>query len=152
MTLRFIRGDLFRSTDEAIVNTVNCVGVMGKGIALEFKQRFPEMFADYATACNAGEVRIGKCHIWLPPGKHKSIIVNFPTKEHWRNPSKLEWIVAGLEDLASVIADFHIRSISIPALGCSNGGLDWRDVRKKIENWYVDLEDPGLRVNVFVPQ
>jgi len=134
LMLRFTTGNLLQSSAEALVNTVNTVGVMGKGIALMFKETFPENYKAYRAACKHGEVHIGKMLVTerrLLGGP--KWIINFPTKEHWRAPSKIEWIEKGLIDLVRVIVENEIHSIAIPPLGSGNGGLDWRDVRPKIE-------------------
>ena len=126
-------GSLLEAEVDALVNTVNTVGIMGKGIALMFKQRFPRNFEAYAHACRSHEVRIGR--MFVTPTDElfcPKWIVNFPTKRHWRSKTQLEWIALGLEDLVRVIATKGIRSIAIPALGCGNGGLDWREVRPMI--------------------
>jgi O-acetyl-ADP-ribose deacetylase (regulator of RNase III) len=124
-------GNLFDAPVRALVNPVNCVGIMGKGLALTFKTQFPEMFADYETACRNGKLKPGLLHTWqLSDGRW---IVNFPTKSHWKGPSKLEYIDAGLPVLADFIQMNAIESIAIPALGCGLGGLDWRIVKPRIE-------------------
>ena len=126
---------------DALVNTVNTVGVMGKGIALMFKEAFPANFRAYQEACKRKEVRVG--HMFVTEshaldGPHW--IINFPTKESWRHPSKLEWIEEGLKDLRRVIDDKKIRSIALPPLGCGNGGLGWDDVRPVIERSLSGLQ------------
>lgn len=128
--IRFTNGDLLQAPEEAIVNAVNTVGVMGKGLALQFKQRFPENFRAYAAACKAGDVRVGSMFVTRrdAPGERRWII-NFPTKQRWQNSSKLEWIESGLIDLRRVLAEEDIRSVAIPRLGCGLGGLDWSTVR-----------------------
>lgn len=135
---------------EALVNTVNCIGVMGAGVAAAFKQRFSKMFAEYARACRSGNVVIGKMHISSGElrGKNK-LIFNFPTKRHWQDRSKLDWIESGLVDLVFQVERFRIGSIAIPALGCSNGGLNWLDVRPLIEYAFKPL--PEVRVVLFAP-
>jgi O-acetyl-ADP-ribose deacetylase (regulator of RNase III) len=145
--IRYMRGDLLASDAEALVNAVNTVGVMGKGIALRFKQTFPENFRAYAAACARGEVRTGRIFVTernalYPP----RWIVNFPTKEHWKNPTRIEWIESGLHDLCAAIRNNAIRSIAIPALGCGNGGLDWAIVRPLIEAALNEIEDVDIRV------
>ncbi len=132
--IRFKTGDLLAEDVEALVNTVNCYGVMGKGIALQFKERFPDNFLAYAEACERGEVRPGRMFVFetgAPAGPR--FIINFPTKRHWRYPSRMGDIETGLDDLARVIQEHRIRSIAMPALGCGLGGLDWNDVRPRIE-------------------
>jgi O-acetyl-ADP-ribose deacetylase (regulator of RNase III) len=150
LMVRYTSGNLLDSEVEALVNTVNTVGVMGKGIALMFKEAFPENFRAYDIACKHGEVQIG--HMFVT---HRSDmygpkwIINFPTKKHWRHPSKLQWIIDGLADLRVVIEQNRIRSIALPPLGAGNGGLDWADVRPKIEEALGSL--PDVDVVVFEP-
>lgn len=120
--IEIIRGDMFEYDVEAMVNTVNCVGTWGKGVALEFKKRFPQCFETHKIACAAGLVNVGKMHICehlFPP----RYVINFPTKIHWKDPSKIEWIDSGLADLTNIVWSAGIESITIPALGCGNGGL-----------------------------
>lgn len=128
-------GNLLIAPVEALVNTVNTEGVMGKGIALQFKQAFPAVYDDYAAACKAGRVEIGKMHVYDLGGLvgGPRWVINFPTKRHWRSRSRIADIEAGLQDLAHVILKLGIRSIAIPPLGCGHGGLDWNDVRPRIE-------------------
>lgn len=131
--ITFMRGNLLEDCAEAHVNTVNTVGVMGKGIADQFKRAFPNMFKQYVKDCKAGKVKIGKMHVVEIIGiSTPKIIINFPTKQHWRNPSKLEYITEGLVDLVRVVEEYKIKSIAIPPLGCGNGGLDWQVVRPLI--------------------
>lgn len=132
------------------MNTVNTVGVMGKGIALLFKQRFPENFRAYSEACSKGEVRVGR--MFVTPGPELEgprWIINFPTKKHWRQPTRIEWVRDGLATLVDFIREKGVRSIAIPALGCGNGGLRWSDVRPLIEEAFSDL--PEVDVVVFEP-
>ena len=126
--IREERGNLLAADVDALVNTVNTVGVMGKGVALQFKQAFPENYRAYERACKRGEVRIGRMFVFdMGRLTGPRYIVNFPTKKHWRSRSKLADIELGLEDLRKIIEEHSIRSIAVPALGCGNGGLDWRD-------------------------
>lgn len=127
-------GNLLEAPTEALVNTVNCVGVMGKGIALQFKQAFPENFKLYAAACRADEVQPGQMFI-TETGQlhHPSYIINFPTKRHWRSRSRLEDVESGLVALVAEIKARNIQSVAIPPLGCGNGGLEWDVVRPLIE-------------------
>lgn len=146
----FLQGNLFESKAEALVNSVNTVGVMGKGIALMFKDAFPENFGAYEEACKRKEVRVGRMFVT----ENRALdgprwIINFPTKKHWRQPSKLEWIVEGLKDLRRVIQDYKIRSIALPPLGAGNGRLDWRVVRSEIQGLLGDLE--GVDIQVYEP-
>lgn len=148
--MRFVTGNLLDAQVEALVNTVNTVGVMGKGIALMFKEAFPANFRAYEEACAANEVQIGRMFVT----ENRALegprwIINFPTKKHWRQPSKLEWIVDGLQDLKRVIVDKGIRSVALPPLGSGNGGLDWNDVRTEIKNALESLD--GVDVEVFEP-
>jgi O-acetyl-ADP-ribose deacetylase (regulator of RNase III) len=148
--IRYTTGNLLQADADALVNTVNTVGVMGKGIALMFKDAYPENFKAYDLACKREEVAVGRMFV-----THRSDmygpkwIINFPTKMHWRNPSKLEWVVDGLKDLKAVIARHDIRSIALPPLGAGNGGLAWADVKRKIEESLGDLA--GVEVVVFEP-
>ena len=144
-------GDLLKQTDvDAIVNTVNCVGVMGKGIALQFKKKWPANFKLYAAACKAGEVRPGKMFLYDAGAlATPKMIINFPTKDHWRGKSRIEFIKDGLEDLVRVIKEYDIRSIAIPPLGCGNGGLDWQVVEPLIEKALANL--PDVEVRLFSP-
>lgn len=134
------QGNLLDADVDALVNTVNTVGVMGKGLALQFRRAYPDMFADYARAAKAGQLELGRMHVWESKAlSGPRFIVNFPTKGHWRGSSTLAGIDAGLTDLARVIRDLGIRSIAIPPLGCGNGGLDWRDVEPRIRQSLSDL-------------
>lgn len=145
--MRFTQGNLLDARVDAVVNTVNTVGVMGKGIALMFKERFPENFAAYEAACKAGAVQVGRMFVQAGVElEGPRWIVNFPTKQHWRQPTKIEWIDAGLVDLKAVIREKRIRSIALPPLGCGNGGLDWADVRPRIEAALGDLGDVDVVV------
>lgn len=148
--IHFTQGNLLEAHAEALVNTVNEVGVMGKGLALMFREAFPENMRDYAAACRAGDVRVGRMFVT----RSNTLvgprwIINFPTKKHWRNPSKLEWVQEGLTDLVRVIRENQIRSIAVPPLGCGNGGLDWSLVRIEIEAALAKLDD--VEVIVFEP-
>lgn len=148
MTIQRGVGDLLAADVEALVNPVNTVGVMGKGLALRFKKAFPDAFASYPRACAAGEVTIGKMHVVERTGSPR-LIVHFPTKQHWRHPSKLEYVREGLVDLIRVIRTREIQSIAVPALGCGNGGLEWRLVRSLIVEAFEAL--PEVRVALFEP-
>lgn len=144
--LRFVQGNLFESHADALVNTVNCVGVMGKGIAYQFKRAYPEMFRDYQRRCRGGEIRTGEVTTFRERGK---LIVNFPTKDHWRSPSKLDDVEAGLAALRELILREGVSSIAIPPLGCGNGGLAWSDVRARIEDRLQDLHN--VEIEVYEP-
>ena len=144
-------GDILQEDVEALVNPVNCVGVMGRGLALQFKKAFPENFKAYAAACKAKEVRPG--HVFLfhtGQSSNPRHIVNFPTKRHWRNKSRLEDIVSGLDSLVLAIQEHEIRSLAIPSLGSGLGGLDWADVKPRIEEAMQPLSD--VRVVIFEPR
>jgi O-acetyl-ADP-ribose deacetylase (regulator of RNase III) len=149
--IEFATGNLMQAPVEALVNTVNTAGVMGRGIALQFKQAYPAMFRAYETACKTDLVKLGKMHVFdlggLVGGPHW--IINFPTKGHWRTASRMKDIEAGLQDLVATIKRLGIRSIAIPPLGCGNGGLDWSDVRPRIEAAMHEL--PDVRVLVYPP-
>jgi O-acetyl-ADP-ribose deacetylase (regulator of RNase III) len=148
--MKFLQGNLLDARTDALVNTVNTVGVMGKGIALMFKEAFPANFRAYEAACKDKEVRVGHMFVTENPAfEGPRWIINFPTKKHWRQPSKMEWILEGLRDLKRVIAEHDIRSIALPPLGAGNGGLDWREVRPEIEHALGDLE--GVEVLVYEP-
>jgi O-acetyl-ADP-ribose deacetylase (regulator of RNase III) len=148
--LETVKGDLLKADADALVNAVNTIGVMGKGIALQFKRAYPEMFRDYQRACKAGDVRIGKMHVW-PTGllTGPRFIINFPTKQHWRDWSQLAWIDEGLSDLVSVMHELGIASVAVPPLGAGNGGLPWPLVKSHIETSLGPLNE--VRVLVFEP-
>lgn len=131
--IREAKGNLLAADTDALVNTVNTVGVMGKGIALQFKRAYPDMYKAYARAAKAGDVVPGRMFVWHTEAMTgPKLVINFPTKRHWRSPSLLTDIRAGLEDLARVVADSGIHSIAVPPLGCGNGGLNWGEVRPLI--------------------
>lgn len=145
-----VAGDILRAEVEALVNTVNCVGVMGRGVALRFKKAFPDNFSAYAAACAHGEVRPGQMFVFETRSlTNPRFIINFPTKTHWRNPSQLADIQAGLAALASEIRARGIRSVAVPALGCGLGGLDWADVQPRIVAALGALAE--VRVLLFPP-
>lgn len=148
--IKFVTGNLLDAKVDALVNTVNTAGVMGKGLALQFKKAFPANSKAYEGACKQGEVQIGKMFVFDAGGiVLPRYIINFPTKKHWRSPSKLEYVEQGLTDLIEVIRDRQIRSIAIPPLGAGLGGLDWRKVRSVIERALAVLTD--VEVLVFEP-
>ncbi|MEJ5089102.1 phosphatase [Sphingobacterium faecium] len=147
--IKFLQGDLLQSDAEALVNTVNTVGVMGKGIALQFKNQYPKNYKLYKEACKKGELKVGEVLV-VKDGDilREKYIVNFPTKEHWRSPSEIAYIQQGLEALKESIKDYNIKSIAIPPLGCGNGGLDWTVVKPMI----VDaLGEIGVDIYVYEP-
>jgi O-acetyl-ADP-ribose deacetylase (regulator of RNase III) len=148
--ITFTTGNLLEAKAEALVNTVNTFGIMGKGVALMFKEAFPENFARYEAACKRKEITVGR--MFVTRRDHlvgPKWIINFPTKRHWRHPSKIEWISEGLVDLKRVIVENNIRSIALPPLGSGNGGLDWQDVRPRIESELSSLQD--VEVVVYEP-
>lgn len=148
--INYKTGDIFKEKADAIVNTVNCVGVMGRGIALQFKKRFPENFRVYEAACKRKEVVPGKMLVHEAGSLiGPKYVINFPTKRHWRGASRMEDIESGLQNLAEVITSFNIKSIALPPLGCGLGGLDWRAVRSRIENALSQLSD--VNIIVFEP-
>lgn len=147
--IRYTKGNLLEARAEAVVNTVNTVGVMGKGIALMFKDRFPDNYRQYRAACKAGEVQTGRLFITEPSELDgPRWVVNFPTKQDWRAKSRLEWVSAGLVELRRFLQDQQVRSIAIPPLGAGNGGLEWLTVRAEIEQ---ALRDVDAEVIVFEP-
>jgi len=148
--IKFVTGNLFNSNAEAIVNTVNCVGIMGRGIALQFKKQYPNNFKAYEKACKQGEVVPGKMFVFeMNQLINPRYIINFPTKRHWRGASRIEDIEAGLVDLAEVVRKLRIASIALPPLGSGLGGLEWNLVRSKIETALKGLT--GVDIEVYMP-
>ena len=148
--IHYIKGNIFDSDAEALVNTVNTVGVMGKGIALQFKKAFPANYKAYKNACKNGLVQIGQLFVSEDQNleQGKKIIINFPTKKHWRNTSEYEYVEKGLEDLVRIIQEKKINSIAIPPLGAGNGGLHW----EKVKDIIVDkLQDLNIRIDLYEP-
>ncbi|MBQ1027470.1 macro domain-containing protein [Micromonospora sp. C95] len=144
-------GNLLTAEADALVNTVNTVGVMGKGIALQFKRAYPANYAAYRAACAKNEVRLGRMFVFDSTRLgSRRYVINFPTKAHWRANSKLSDIQAGLADLVRVVRERQITSIAVPALGCGNGGLDWDEVRPAIEQAFAEL--PEVQVLLFPPE
>jgi O-acetyl-ADP-ribose deacetylase (regulator of RNase III) len=148
--IKLTRGDIFKAEAEALVNTVNCVGVMGRGLALQFKRAFPKNFKAYAAACKRGEVKPGRMLV-VETGElaNPRYIVNFPTKRHWRGKSRLADIDAGLDALIGDVKRLRIRSIAVPPLGCGLGGLDWADVRPRIQRAFAS--SPDVEVLLYEP-
>jgi O-acetyl-ADP-ribose deacetylase (regulator of RNase III) len=144
--IKVLIGDMFESKAQTLVNTVNCVGVMGKGVALEFKKRFPEMFEDYERRCQRHEVKLGQPYLFkrlLPPW-----ILNFPTKAHWRAVTNLQDIIHGLEYLLAHYQQWSITSLAVPPLGCGNGQLEWRVVGPTLYRYFRRMEIP---VEIYAP-
>lgn len=149
--IEFVKSDLLEADVDALVNAVNTEGVMGKGIALQFKKRFPDMFEAYRLACKSGEVQPGRMHVFeRNETSAPRFIINFPTKRNWRSPSRLEDIEAGLAALVEEVQQRGIRSIAVPALGCGNGGLDWQSVLPCLKAALEPLMN--VRVLVFTPE
>ena len=151
--------NIFESDCEAIVNTINTKGHMGAGLARKFGDRYPEMELAYQHACAKGYVEVGRMWTWLHHGKNLADptrwIINFPTKDDWRNPSRYDYIVDGLEDLQRVILDLHLKSIAIPALGSGLGGLNWDVVRALIcteLDHLTHLRVPSIRIDIYPPE
>ncbi len=148
--IRYSQGNLLDAPAEALVNTVNEIGVMGKGIALLFREAFPESAREYERAAKTGHIHVGR----VMATQAQSLIgprwiIHFPTKKHWRQPSRLLWVRDGLKDLVRVIEQEGIQSIALPALGCGNGGLEWAHVRSEMEGALSSLT--GVDVSVFEP-
>jgi O-acetyl-ADP-ribose deacetylase (regulator of RNase III)/uncharacterized protein YwgA len=144
--IHVMTGDMFESGAQTLVNTVNTEGVMGKGIALQFKKRYPDMFEDYLARCKAGEVRMGRPYIYKE--RLYPWIVNFPTKKHWRSISRLEDIEVGLDYLAAHYKEWGVTSLAVPPLGCGEGGLEWRVVGRVL---YERLSDFDIPVTLYAP-
>lgn len=144
--IEVVVGDLFESGAQTLVNTVNCVGVMGKGVALQFKKRFPAMFEDYRARCASGGVQLGRPYIWRAPDGRQ--VLNFPTKDHWRGVSQLSAIVDGLRYLSERVDEWHIESLAVPPLGCGHGQLEWSVVGPTLYRHLAGLEIP---VKLFAP-
>lgn len=141
-TIEFKRGDLLTAEVEALVNAVNCVGVMGRGIALQFRKAFPENYEAYKTACSRGRVRPGRLFTFeLGRLTNPRYIINFPTKNHWKDDSHMEYIDSGLAALVREVRGLTICSIAIPPLGCGLGGLQWSEVRPRIVEALESLPD-----------
>lgn len=148
--IEYRNGDIFDDNAEAIVNTVNCVGVMGRGIALQFKKRFPDNFEAYETVCKRREMIPGKMFVYETGSMmNPKYIINFPTKRHWRGASRMEDIEFGLANLVEVIRNNRITSVAIPPLGCGLGGLEWSLVKTKMETILGKLEN--VRIDIFEP-
>lgn len=144
--ITYIKGDIFRSNTQAIVNAVNIVGVMEKGLAPQFKEKFPKNFEAYKKACEKKEIDIGRLFVFKEKKNlEEKIIVNFPIKRDWRDYSKYEYIEKGLDNLIEIIVEYDIKSVALPALGCGIGELEWKKVKKIIENKLNFLD-----INIYV--
>lgn len=142
--IKYVKGNIFNSECAVLVNPVNCVGVMGKGLALEFKNRYPAMFQTYKKACDTKELRPGQPMLVYGPDKS---IVLFPTKYHWKERSKIIYIKDALEVVSCCYRSFGIKSIAFPKLGCGLGGLDWKEVKPLMEQY---LSKPDIDVEIYI--
>lgn len=145
--IKYVTGNIFEANTECLVNTVNCEGYMGKGIAYQFKLKFPENNNDYVKACKSGKLHIGSIHWYFEDG---ILIVNFPTKDKWRERSQMHYIEVGLDQLVQLIIEKEIKSIALPPLGCGNGGLNWNDVKILIENKLESVKD-NIDILIYEP-
>ncbi|WP_291722272.1 macro domain-containing protein [Bernardetia sp.] len=149
--MNYTKGNILESNAEVIINPVNMVGVMGKGLALQFKQKFPYNYKVYKEACQNKTIDVGKLLLVDESSlERKKFIINFPTKKHWRSASKIEYVEEGLKDLVKIINENNFGSIAIPALGCGLGGLDWEDVKLLLEKYLKELEN--IEIIVFEPK
>lgn len=149
--IQIVSGDIFHAGTDAIVNTVNTQGVMGRGLAAQFKRIYPKMYLDYVDACSKGEVKIGKMNVHRVQSTKPYYVINFPTKEDWHDPSKMEYIEKGLEHLVTTILTRDISSIAIPALGCGLGELEWVDVLTIMVNRFERFQQEyGRNVNILI--
>jgi O-acetyl-ADP-ribose deacetylase (regulator of RNase III) len=145
-----VQGNLLQAEAEALVNAVNCVGAMGRGIALQFREAYPENYKVYKTACDLQELHPGKMLVYdRTPHKTPRYIINFPTKVNWKGKSRLAFIEQGLEALVAEIRERDIRSLALPPLGCGLGGLKWDEVKPRIESAFAPL--PDVRVLLYEP-
>ena len=148
--IQHARGDILAADVEALVNAVNTVGVMGKGLALQFKRAYPDMFDSYRDAARRGELSPGRMHVWPTRADgNPRYIINFPTKRHWRSASRLADIETGLASLVETVTELGVSSLAIPPLGCGHGGLDWGRVRPLIEEALAAL--PGVTAVLYLP-
>jgi len=148
--MKFTTGDISKDDAEALVNTVNCVGVMGRGIALQFKKSYPDNFKAYEVACKNHEVQPGRMLVHKTGLIQPKYIINFPTKRHWKDKSRIEDIDLGLKALVEVMHQYNIRSIAIPPLGCGLGGLNWSDIKPRIERALSSFTD--VHINIYEPE
>lgn len=150
MSIRFVTGDILEANVQAIVIPVNCIGIMGAGLAAQSRETYTDNYEAYSSACSAGKVRLGRMYVF-PTGRNvhywnPKYIINFPTKDHWKLPSKIEYIQTGLDSLVTVIDVLDMESIAIPKLGCGCGGLSWSVVKKEITN---RLRNCNTDISVF---
>ena len=151
MAITFKTGNILDDDVAALVNPVNCVGVMGAGLAKQFKKKYPDMFEEYVEACNSGTFKIGNVHAFAAADGH--YILNFPTKYDWRDPSKVDYINDGLNTLYTALPNLGIRSIAIPPLGCGLGGLEWEVVKPMIVGWHDQLNEVWeFELNLYEPK
>lgn len=149
MRYKIVYGDILKSESSILVNSVNCKGVMGAGLAKEFKLKFPQMYLNYRDMCMKGRINIGIIYVYKVKDTNQ-IIANLPTKIHWKNGSKLEWIKRGLESLIVLIRDSKLNSISIPMLGCGLGGINEEDFMDLFEETFVkQLEDFNIDIYLY---
>lgn len=147
--IKFTRGNILQSDSMAIVNTVNCVGVMGKGLALQFKKEHPQNFIEYKEVCERKELVPGKIFVYHTKALlGTQYILNFPTKRHWKDKSQIDDIAIGLKNMIGVLNNYNISSVSVPALGCGLGGLDWGDVKKLILDTF---NNSNITIVVYEP-
>ena len=147
--IKEITGNIFDSKCQTIVNTVNCMGVMGKGIALEYKKRFPQMYEQYKQFCDNGDIKPGYLWLWT---KSTPWVLNFPTKQHWRYPSRIEYIEIGMKKFSEKYKKKNIVSIAFPEIGASLGGLRWEDVKKVMYKYLEPLQDLKVEIYHFDPK
>jgi len=144
-------GNILEANTEALVNTVNCVGVMGRGIALQFRNAFPDNYRAYKAACDRREVISGRMFVFdLNRFENPKLIINFPTKRHWKAKSRMDDIKSGLQDLVRVLREYGVNSVAIPPLGCGLGGLNWREVRSMLESALAAV--PNLSAHIYPPE
>lgn len=136
--VEYVKGNMFECNADCLINTVNCEGYMGKGVAYQFKMKFPENNKAYVKACKSGELTVGKIHYYVEEG---ITIINFPTKNKWRENSKIEYIEKGMNALVEVLPELGVKKIAIPPLGCGNGGLIWAEVKNIIDNKIASVSD-----------
>jgi len=127
--IHYVTGDLLKSDAEVLVNTVNCVGVMGKGVALQFKNQFPDLYRAYHTACANGDIEVGRIWAWYGP----KTVACMPTKDHWRDGSRVVWVRNGLESLRDFLIQGGYKSVAMPKPGCGNGGLNWAEINTLVQ-------------------